>query len=62
MTPDLSEEGQTMTPPKRSRWYRALRQLRGFAGEEPPRMPDAAAEAAQIEAAFFASYMDERPD
>lgn len=59
MTPDLSEEGEALMPPKRSRWCRALLQLLGFAGEEPPRMAHAATEAAQVEAAFFASYRNE---
>jgi len=60
MTPDLSEEGEPMPSPTRSRWYRLL--VPFFSAEHRYHMPDATTEAAQIEAAFFASYMDKRPD
>lgn len=60
MTPDITEEGEDLTPPKRSRWYWALAQLPGFHGEQPPEVPDALVEAAQMESAFFASYMHEK--
>lgn len=59
MAPDWSEQGEIMTPPKRLRWYRLL--VPFLSAEPRHHMPDAATEAAQIEAAFFASYMDKRP-
>jgi len=59
MTPDLSDEGEPMPSPTRSRWYGLLFPF--FSAEHRRHMPDAAAEAAQIEAAFFASYMGKRP-
>ena len=60
MTPDSSEEGEALMAPKRSRWH--WLQVPFFPADHRRHMLDAATEAAQIEAAFFASYMDKRPD
>ena len=60
MTCNLSEEGDAPMAPKRSRWYWLKVLL--IPTDHRSQTPDAATEAAQIEAAFFASYMDKRPD
>lgn len=57
MTPHIIEEGADRMPLKRFRLYSALAQLAGFRKKQPPEGPD---EAAQMEAAFFASYMYEK--